>query len=306
MSYIIQTINLNKQYKNTFVIKDLNLNIKKGEIHGFLGKNGAGKTTTLKMLLGLTKPTSGKILINGDPYSKNTSTKHIGSVIEYPSFYPNLTCYENLNIHRLMMGIANENYIYDVLKIVNLNSKEILNKKVKHFSLGMKQRLGIARALLHKPNILILDEPTNGLDPLGIKDLRNILLDLSRNSNISILLSSHILSEVSELADTISIIDNGYLVDVLNEDKLLKLQKSYIRINTNDLNKCSIFLEKSKSIQNYSITNNNEIRIFDEIIDTALLNKELIENSISIKEINIVNQSLEEYFLNLVGGQTNA
>jgi len=206
MKYILRTNNLTKVLNNKEVVCNVNMNIKKGEIYGFLGPNGAGKTTIMKLMTNLIKPTSGEIEIFDEKLTDNSYEvlKRVGTIIEYPIFYEKLTARENLELHCEYMGYHDMKAIDRALDIVNL--KNIDNKKVKEFSLGMKQRLGIARAITTKPEILILDEPINGLDPIGIKELRGIFKMLSKEYGITILISSHILSEIEEIADTIGVI----------------------------------------------------------------------------------------------------
>lgn len=209
MTYIIQTNQLTKSYKESHVVSNVNMKVKKGEIYGFLGPNGAGKTTVMKMLTGLVKPTGGSIEIFGE---KLTETSYdlfarMGSIIEYPVFYDKLTAKENLHLHGEYMGYYDKQAIDEALKLVGLTS--ISQKSVKEFSLGMKQRLGIARAIMTKPQLLILDEPINGLDPVGIKELRSLFQMLCHEYEMTLLISSHILGEIELIADTIGVIKEG-------------------------------------------------------------------------------------------------
>lgn len=222
MGNILKTYNLTKIYKNCTAVEDLNMTINQGDIYGFLGENGAGKTTTIRMIMGLIKVTSGEIELFSKKFSnKNREVlKRIGSMIEYPGFYPNLTAKENLDIHRRMMGIQDKTCIMDALKITGI--EDVSNKKVKEFSLGMKQRLGISRAILHHPEFLILDEPTNGLDPKGIKEIRELILDLNKKQGITFLISTHILSEIQQMATKIGIINRGILLEEVSYKELQK------------------------------------------------------------------------------------
>jgi len=209
-NYIIETKNLTKQYGSQKSVADLNIHVKRGRIYGLLGRNGAGKTTTMKMLLGLTKPTSGEVKIWGKPLQGNEKKllPRIGSLIESPGFYPNLTGTENLRIFATLRGVPNNHAIKDALDLVGLPYKD--KKLFSQYSLGMKQRLGIAIALLNSPQLLILDEPTNGLDPLGIEELRELIRSFPCKG-ITVILSSHILSEVQQIADHVGIIAGGVL-----------------------------------------------------------------------------------------------
>lgn len=222
MDTMIEINRLSKAYKNEEIVSDVTMHIEKGEIYGFLGSNGAGKTTIMKMILNLVKPTSGEIRILGQPISHLSYQylKHIGSIIEYPVFYDRLTAVDNLKLHCKYMGCSIEERIPEVLRIVGLNG--VQHKKVHEFSLGMKQRLGIARAIITNPAILILDEPINGLDPVGIKDIRMLLLKLKSEYGMTILISSHIVSEIESVADTIGIINQGKL---LKEVKMSEIRE---------------------------------------------------------------------------------
>lgn len=206
MTNIIETKNLTKKFKNTYAIKNITMQVEKGSVYGLLGPNGAGKSTLLKIIAGALKPTSGEILFDGKNMQRN-NFKSIGSIIEYPAIYPNLTAYENLNVVATLLNIDKDK-ITHCLKLVNLLNTG--DKIAKNFSMGMKQRLGIAISLMNGPQLLILDEPTNGLDPLGIQEIRQLIKDLSSNG-ITIIISSHILSEIQQVADTIGIIYDGHL-----------------------------------------------------------------------------------------------
>lgn len=210
--YIIKTQNVSKKFKKTYAVKDLSLSVRRNTVYGLLGPNGAGKSTLLKMITGITRPTSGEIQFCGHPW-KRKDLSVIGSLIESPPLYENLTAFENLKVRAALMGIG-KNRCYEVLQKMDLADAE--NKKTSEFSLGMKQRLGIALALLNDPQLLILDEPTNGLDPFGIEELRKMIRTFAE-SGISVIVSSHILSEVQQVADDIGIIYNGSL---LYEDKI--------------------------------------------------------------------------------------
>lgn len=302
MTQILKTYNLTKEFKNFSAVKNLNLNINKGDIYGFLGQNGAGKTTTIRIIMGLVKATSGEVEL----FSQKVSTKNrnllqrVGSMIEYPGFYPNLTAKENLEIHRRMMGIQEKNSIVDSLKIVGI--EDVKNKKVKEFSLGMKQRLGIARALLHHPEFLILDEPTNGLDPMGIKEIRELIIDLSRKQGITFLISSHILSEIQLMANKIGIIHKGELLEEIPYDELQKRNRHYINIKVNDDKKASFLLEQKLNIKDFVIWEKNNLRIYEKLQEASNINKTLISNDLFVDEICLKADSLEDYFLRLTGG----
>ncbi|MBX4267926.1 ABC transporter ATP-binding protein [Clostridium estertheticum] len=221
--YVLKVDNLSKKYKNIKVVDNINLNVKEGTIYGFLGPNGAGKSTTIRMILGLIKATSGVVKLFGDDIQENRIKilKRIGAIVESPSYYGHLSAYDNLKIWAELKGV-NSNKIVEVLKLLNLS--EAKNKKINNFSLGMKQRLGIAQALIGDPDFLILDEPTNGLDPMGIREIRNLLISLAKDHNKTIFISSHILSEMELIVDDVGIINKGKL---LYEGSLSKLKSEH-------------------------------------------------------------------------------
>lgn len=303
MEYILKTYNLTKEFKNFSAVKSLNMSIEKGDIYGFLGQNGAGKTTTIRMIMGLVKATSGEIeLFSQKASNKNRNLlQRIGSMIEYPGFYPNLTAKENLEIHRRMVGIQGKSCISDSLKIVGI--EDVKDKKVKEFSLGMKQRLGIARALLHHPEFLILDEPTNGLDPMGIKEIRDLIIDLSHKQGINFLISSHILSEIQQMANKIGIIHKGELLEEIAYDELQKRNRHYINLKVNDDKKASFILEQKLNIRDYVIWEKNTLRVYENLQQAANVNRVLVSNDIFVDEICLKVDSLEDYFIRLTGGE---
>ncbi len=268
MENILKTYNLTRKYGTTAVVDNINMNIKKGEIYGFLGRNGAGKTTTLRMIMGLIYPTKGEYELFGKKMGDREVLGRIGAIIETPGFYPNLTARENLDIHRRLMGIPNKEYVDEALEIVGLTNYDIKKKKVKKYSLGMKQRLGVARALLHKPELLILDEPTNGLDPVGIKEMRETLLDLNKKKEITILVSSHILGEIQQLATKIGIIHNGKLLEEIDYKSFEKKNRHYINLRVDNDKRAVTILEKSMNIKDYEVTEPNRIRIY-EMLDKS-------------------------------------
>ncbi|MFU0789072.1 MAG: ABC transporter-like protein [Virgibacillus proomii] len=223
MVYIIKTHNVTKCFQEKEVVSKINMNVKKGEIYGFLGPNGSGKTTLMKMLTNLIKPTAGEIEIFGQPLTPSSSYDvlgRIGSMIEYPIFYEKFTAKENLELHCEYMGYHNKKAINEVLEMVHLIN--IDNKPVENFSLGMKQRLGIARAIITRPELLILDEPINGLDPIGIREIRNLFKLLCKEYDITMLISSHILAEIEQMADTIGVVNKGKLIEEVSLEEMRK------------------------------------------------------------------------------------
>ncbi|GED03177.1 ABC transporter ATP-binding protein [Bacillus atrophaeus] len=304
MTYTVNINGLTKTFQGKEVVSNVNMHIRKGEIYGFLGPNGAGKTTVMKMLTSLVKPTGGEIEILGHKLT-NTSYKvlgRIGSMIEYPIFYEKLTAQENLELHCEYMGYHDKNSIQEVLGMVNL--KNIEDKAVKTFSLGMKQRLGIARAIITKPELLILDEPINGLDPVGIKEIRHLFQVLSKEYGMTLLISSHMLSEIEQIADTIGVIRDGRLLEEVSLDKIRGQNTEYIELVTTNRTKACFVLENELGIANFKILNEKTVRIYDSDASQAAISKALILNDIDIESINKKYTSLEDYFLSLINGDS--
>ncbi|HDR7912401.1 TPA: ABC transporter ATP-binding protein [Bacillus wiedmannii] len=298
MSYILKTNQLTKSFEGREVVSGVNMHVKKGEIYGFLGPNGAGKTTIMKMITNLIKPTSGEIEIFGEKLT-NTSfdvLKRMGTIIEYPIFYDKLTAKENLYLHCEYMGYYDKKSIDHALDLVKLHNIE--NKKVKDFSLGMKQRLGIARAITTKPELLVLDEPINGLDPIGIKELRELFKMLCKEYGITLLVSSHILAEMEQMSDTIGIIQNGKLIKEVSMKSINGEQTEYIEVTVQDVKKAAYILEHNLGVRNYKIMSEQTIRIYEMKVTQQEISKAFIMNEIEIESINKKHSSLEEYFLN--------
>lgn len=302
MAYIIQTNQLTKSYKEKDVVLNVNMNVKKGEIYGFLGPNGAGKTTVMKMLTGLVKPTGGSIEIFGEKLTENSYElfARMGSIIEYPVFYDKLTAKENLALHGEYMGYYDKQAIDEALKFVGLTS--ISQKSVKEFSLGMKQRLGIARAIMTKPQLLILDEPINGLDPVGIKELRNLFQMLCHEYEMTLLISSHILGEIELIADTIGVIKEGRLIEEVSMKDIRDKNTAYIELVTDQSKKAVYVLEEILGITNYKLLDDSIIRIYSTEHKQRDISKALILNDISIETLSKKNHTLEDYFLSLING----
>ncbi len=301
MTYILKTCNLTKAYDGKPVVSDVNIRINKGEIYGFLGPNGAGKTTVMKMIANLIKPTGGEIEIFGEKLTDTSYEflKRIGSIIEYPRFYDKLTARDNLELHCEYMGYHNKKAIDEALELVNLSG--IDRKAVKDFSLGMKQRLGIARAITTKPEILILDEPINGLDPIGIKEMRKLFKCLCQEHGITILVSSHILGEIEQIADTIGVINNGILINEVSMDSVRESNLEYLELVVEDCKKAASVLN-DMNIVNFKVLDNDTIRIYDMKQTKSNLLSELVRNNIAVESLSSKNSSLEDYFLNLLNG----
>lgn len=307
MSYILRTHHVTKTFQGREVVSDVSMNIRKGEIYGFLGPNGAGKTTMMRMMTNLVKPTSGEIEVFGERLTNNSYDLlgRMGTIIEYPVFYDKLTAYENLDLHCEYMGYHNKKAIGEALELVNLHGIE--GKSVRDFSLGMKQRLGIARAVVTKPELLLLDEPINGLDPLGIKELRELFKILSREYGITLLISSHILGEIELVADTVGVINRGKLVREVSMEQIREQNTDYIELVTDNCAKAAFVLENHLNISNLRVIDNRFIRIYDGGLNRSELTKSLVMHDIAIESIRKQNGTLEDYFLQLLnGGRSDA
>lgn len=302
MDMVLQTVGLTKQYGIQFAVNDLNINVEQGKIYGLLGRNGAGKTTTLRMVTGLLQPTSGEILLFGERMRTPTKQcfRRIGALIEAPAFYENLTAKENLKLIADLRGTQSKNAVNEALELVNLENEK--KKKVRQFSLGMKQRLGIAMALMHDPEFIILDEPTNGLDPIGIQQIRLLIKKLSSENGVTVLISSHILSEIEQMADKVGIIDKGVLVEELTMDEIRRRNRHYVKLTVSDMTRTIPAIEKKLGIHDFEIINDNEIKLFQMDIDLENLNRTLVSDGIGVSELSVKKGNLEEYFLKLTGG----
>lgn len=302
MEYILRTHNLTKCFDGQEVVRNINLNIKKGEIYGFLGVNGAGKSTIMKMITTLLQPDAGSITIFGQELGENNAEilKRMGAIIEAPVFYETLTAYENMELHCEYMGMYDKNAIAEAFKLVNL--KGIDKKIVSHFSLGMKQRLAIARAIVTKPELLILDEPINGLDAEGIVQVRALLKMLSREYGMTIMISSHILSEIEQIADTIGIISEGSLIREVAMDTVHETDKQFIELVVSDVKTAAFVLESQVGVTNMKIIDDDVIRIYDDRHTIGSITKQLSLADIAIESISQKKTSLEEYFLALTKG----
>ena len=303
--YIIETHDLTKKYGSQTSVSHLNIHVKKGRIYGLLGRNGAGKTTTMRMLLGLTAPTSGEVTIFGKPFQGNEKNilPHIGCLIESPGLYGNMSAYDNLAVKCRLFGINDKRYIENILKTVGLSN--VGKKKTKHFSLGMKQRLGIGMALVGEPDLLLLDEPINGLDPQGIAEIRDMIFKLRDEQNMTIIISSHILEELSKIATHYGIIHNGTLVQEITKEELMQRCGERMEIFLDDPKQALPVLDQM-GFKNYQVTDKNTIHIYERLDESAAVNMELAKAGVSVRGIGITSEELENYFLNLTGGACNA
>ena len=302
VEYIIETNNLSKIYSKNIVVDSINMHVEKGKIYGLLGKNGAGKTTTMCMLLNLAYPSSGEIYLFGKNSKKYTKEiySNIGSIIETPGFYENLTAYENLKI---ISKLRKDFYLTDinlVLEMVNLENAK--SKKFKDFSLGMKQRLGIAAAIMHNPELLILDEPINGLDPFGIKEIRTLLKRLSHEYWITILISSHILSEIENIADVIGIMDRGVLIEEIPKEELHKRLNKFVEFEVSDVDLAIEILKKLELKENndFTFTKEGIIHMYSHLELRDKFNSLFVSSGINVKKVNLCEENLEEFFTRFV------
>lgn len=295
---------LTKQFGKHKAVNNVNLHVKKGAIYGFIGRNGAGKTTFLKMISGLSKPTYGEIEMFG---YKNEELKNVRSriscLIEAPGLYGNMSAYDNLAIKCKLFGINDRKYIENILDTVGLS--DVKKKKTKHFSLGMKQRLGIGLALVGEPDLLVLDEPINGLDPQGIAEIREMILRLKEEQNMTIIISSHILEGLSKIATHYGIIHQGSLLQELTREELMLRCSERMEIKLFEPKQALPVLDRM-GITNYQVIDKNTIHVYERLNESAEVNMELSQAGIPVKGIGITSEELENYFLNLTGGAHNA
>jgi ABC-2 type transport system ATP-binding protein/bacitracin transport system ATP-binding protein len=320
--YVIETTNLSKRYSENLVVNSIDMHVEKGKIYGLLGKNGAGKTTTMCMLLNLVYPSGGEILLFGkDPkrYAKEVYS-NIGSIIETPGFYENLTAYENLEIIAKLRGNYNSLNVKMVLEMVNLDHEK--TKQFKDFSLGMKQRLGIAAAIMHNPELLILDEPINGLDPFGIKEIRDLLKKLSCEYGVTILISSHILSEIENIADVIGFMDNGILIDGISREELHNRLNKFVEFEVSDIDLAVELMNKTGMKENVDYCFKRNLGEYIDDLDSnknsdgmliggtihLLSNLDLrdefnslfVSSGIKVRKVNLCEENLEEFFTRII------
>lgn len=299
MPYILQTNQLSKTINGKQLVKDVNIHVKEGQIYGFLGPNGAGKTTVMKIITNIWKPTSGTVELFGENLTPKSYEvlRRIGSIIEFPCFYEHMSGKENLWLHCEYMGYYNPGSVDNALVMLGL--QDAADQPVKSYSLGMKQRLGIARAILCRPGLLVLDEPVNGLDPAGIKQTRDIFKTLCTEYGITIIISSHILSEIESIADTIGVIKHGHIVQEISMKEIYGMDAPYIGLETDNIKKAAYILSDKLGLDNFKITNNDSIRIYDNKITTRDISAALAQYNVDINFIGKKTESLEDYFLKL-------
>lgn len=295
-NYYLQTTMLSKKYGKTYAVDKVNLHVKKGDIYGLIGPNGAGKTTLMKMIAGFAAPTEGEISL----FSEGDGQRRIGALIENPGLYGELNAFDNMRLKAVAMGVYDRKTILELIDFVGLGKD--LKKKTKHYSLGMKQRLGIALALIGNPDILILDEPINGLDPQGITEVRELILKLNAQQGMTILISSHILEELGKVATAFGIISKGKMIMELSREELQKRCQEKVQIVTTN-SPAAVNVLENMGITKYTVVSADTIYVYECTGQIDEIAKALVERGVSIRQINILGTSLEEFFLNAIGGE---
>jgi len=298
---ILKVNKLTKCYNNVKVLDGVSFAIERGKIYGFIGENGAGKTTAIRILAGLSAADQGEIEIIGQSESKQleVTRKKIGIIVEKPILYDSLSAVDNMNMQCILYGQKNADILPQLLKKVGLAN--VKKKKVKDFSLGMKQRLGIAMALVQEPKLLILDEPVNGLDPMGMVDIRELLKSLNKEYGITIIISSHILTELYQLATDYIIIHKGKIVELLTLEALNDKCRKHINIETDEMEKAAETIKRELKTENYKIVSENTIKLYDCIDDVKNIAKILFDGGILVTGFTVVGENLEEYYIDLLG-----
>ena len=299
---IVVTRALTKKYGAAAAVEDVDLCLEKGQIYGLVGRNGAGKTTIIRMLTAQTLPTSGEIELFGEttPQGLSTARARIGAMVEIPSFYPYLTAAENLEYYRRQRGIPGPGCVEQVLEQVGL--QDAGKKKFKQFSLGMKQRLGLGLALMNHPDVLLLDEPINGLDPEGIVEFRNLLLDLNRQRETTILISSNILSELSNVATHFGFLDKGHMLEQISAQKLQEKCRACLQLTVDDASRAALALEQRLGTRDYEVLPGNVLRLYDFLERPQVVAATLAETKVALLGLESRSANLEDYFLSLIGG----
>jgi len=300
---IFEAKNLTKKYKETLALDHINLELHRGEIYGFIGENGAGKTTMMRLITGLSFPTNGSISLFGKSGEKELQKQRsrIGCMVETPALYKNMTAEQNLEAQRIQRGIPDRECIGETLKLVGLSDTG--KKTVRHFSLGMRQRLGIAMALLSDPEFLILDEPINGLDPSGIVEIRELMKRLNQEKGITILVSSHILSELYQTATRYILLHKGRVLEELTQSELDEKCKRHIAIRTNDTAKTATALESTLHTANFQVMPDGTVRLYDHLDNMEDVARVLSQAGLLVTGLSLAGDSLEDYFLNKIGGR---
>jgi len=301
---VLKTIGLTKHYGNMAAVDNLSLTVEKGDIYGLIGRNGAGKTTFMRLITSLAMPTAGKVELFGEstPTGIASAQNRIGCIIEGPALYPSLTALQNVESYRIQWGIPDKDVTQKALEMVNLTDTG--KKKIDNFSLGMKQRLGLAIALLTNPDFLILDEPTNGMDPIAIIEIRDLIKRL-RDTGVTFLISSHILTELAKVADKFAVIDHGKLIADLTQSELQDTCKRALALIVDNVPKAITILETTLNIKQYKQISANELWIYEYLDNPSELTFQLSQNGIRVSSLQETGDTLEEYFANLIGQGAN-
>jgi ABC-2 type transport system ATP-binding protein len=301
---ILKATNISKLYSKHKALDKVSIEIKRGMIYGLIGENGAGKSTFMRVIMGLITIDEGSIELFGETGSKGLqhARRKMGQSIETPALYPELTARDNLRVQAANGGVS-EREIDDLLHMMNLSHTG--KKKAKNFSLGMRQRLAIASTLITNPEFLILDEPTNGLDPSGIVEMREIIQRLVSERGITVLLSSHLLDELSQVATHYGILHQGKLIRELSKEELARESRQYIELETAEVQKAVVVLDEL-GIRDYEVINGTDINIFERLDDVAAINRSLVLANVNVSRIGTTRQKLEDYFLQLTGGTPRA
>ncbi|MGN0622974.1 MAG: ATP-binding cassette domain-containing protein [Oscillospiraceae bacterium] len=304
MEYLLSTNGLTKQYGSQKALNSVDIHVRKGDIYGLIGRNGAGKTTLLKIISGLAAPTEGAFSLFGKS-GREVSREfgRVGTLIEAPGIYPDMSAYQNIKLKCIAMGVRKKDVVEELLKTVGLENTG--KKAVKNFSLGMKQRLGIALALVGDTDLMVLDEPINGLDPQGIAEIRETIEKLNKEKGITFIISSHILEELSKMATSYGIIHHGELVQELSREELAAKCSERIELKTNDVSKACVVLEKM-GIKDLKVVDKSCVHIYERLDEVNSITVSLVEGKVDILGISVVNENLEDYFLGLTGGAENA
>ena len=298
---VIETNSLSKRYKDRWAVDHLDLRVEQGDIYGFIGRNGAGKSTTLKLLCGLARPTQGEAKIFDRPVRDPVARRRVGALIEQPGIYPELSGRENLRLYATLLGLDSPaRQVDEILETVGLDPKE--KKAAKRYSMGMKQRLGVALALLGGPDLLLLDEPINGLDPEGIREMRELLLRLNRERGITILISSHILGELSKIATRYGIIQSGRMAEEITAEELSQKCTDYLCLRCSEPQRAAALLEKELLLRRWEMRPEGELRVYDTV-EAKAVGEVLAQAGIVLEEMSQHRQDLESYFLERMGGE---
>jgi bacitracin transport system ATP-binding protein len=302
---VVRTENLTKHFGKVRAVEAVELTVCRGEVYAFLGRNGAGKTTTIRMMLALSKPTDGFVEILGRRMAPNAlpALERIGSVVEGAGSYGNLTVRENLDMQRMLIGLKRSHWVDEVIEMCDLG--EYLDRKASTLSLGNKQRLGLGRALLHKPEILILDEPTNGLDPVGIVGIRNLLKRLASERNITIFLSSHILAEVQQIATRIGIIHNGQLLEEIGYEELRRRNREYLELIVSDTKRTAWVLEEECGVSDFAVREDDIVRVYEGFDRAEEFIRMLVQAGVGVRSSRMSEENLEDHFVKLTGGNAD-